>query len=143
MGIGPVELIVIGFPGSQFNGGILPALEDLVERDIISIVDGLLVSKDADGNLEFVEFEEVGSNADVAALSSLVGEANGLLSEEDVEEFASALEPGDSAAALLFEHTWAKGFRDALVASGAVLVADIRVPGFVVEEVMEALEEGE
>jgi hypothetical protein len=43
----------------------------------------------------------------------------------------------------LFEHTWAKGFRDAVVASGGVLLADIRVPGFVVEEVMEAIEEGE
>ena len=139
MGLGPVELLVVGFPGSQFNGGILPALKDVVERDIVSIVDGLLITKDLDGNVEFVEFEDEGANDDVMALSAMINEANGLLSDEDVDEIATALEPGDSAAALVFEHTWAKPFRDAIVNSGGVLVANVRVPGMVVDEVLAAV----
>ena len=139
MGLGPIEILVVGFPGSEFNGGILPALRDVVERDIVSIVDCLLVTKDLDGNVEFVEIEDAGANEDAAALAAMVGEANGLLSDEDVEEFAVALEPGDSAAVLVFEHTWAKPFRDAIVDSGGVLVANVRVPGIVVDEVMAEL----
>lgn len=140
MGLGPIEVIEVAFPGSEFNGDILPALEDLVERDVISIVDCLLVTKDPDGDIEFVELSEVGSNADVARLAALMGEANGLLSDEDIDELAAGLNPGDSGAVLVFEHTWAKPFRDAIDASGGELVANIRVPGLVVDEVLEALE---
>jgi hypothetical protein len=141
MGLGPIELLVIGFPGSDFNGGILPALKDVVERDIVSIVDGLLVTKDVDGDVAYVEIEDAGANEDVAALAELVDNANGLLSAEDVEDIAVALAPGDSAAFLVFEHTWAKPFRDAIVASGGVLVANVRIPGMVVDEVLADLAE--
>ena len=141
MGLGPIEVLVVGFPGSQFNGGILPALKDVVQRDIVSIVDGLLVTKDLDGNIAIVELEDAGANDDVAALAEMVGEANGLLSAEDVDEIAVALKPGDSAAFLVFEHTWAKPFRDAIVGSGGVLVANVRIPGMVVDEVMAELAE--
>jgi hypothetical protein len=141
MGLGPIELLVIGFPGSEFNGGILPALKDVVERDIVSIVDALLVTKDVDGDVAYVEIEDAGANEDVAALAELVANANGLLSAEDVEDIAVALAPGDSAAFLVFEHTWAKPFRDAIVASGGVLVANVRIPGMVVDEVLADLAE--
>lgn len=143
MGLGPIEVLVVGFPGSEFNGDILPALEDVVGRDIVSIVDCVLITKDPDGGIEFLEIEDDGANADVRRLAGLVNEANGLLSDEDIEEFAAALDPGDSAAALVFEHTWAKPLRDAIVGSGGFLLANVRVPGLVVDEVMEALEEGE
>lgn len=141
MGLGPIEVLVVGFPGSEFNGRILPALQDVVERDIVSIVDCLLITKAADGSVDFVEIDEVGSDSDVAKLAALMDEANGLLSSEDIDAFAEGLEPGDSAAALVFEHTWAKPFRDAVVHSGGVLLANMRVPGMVVDEVLEALEE--
>lgn len=141
MGLGPIELLFIKFPGSQFNGKILPALEDVVSRDIVSIVDCLLVMKTPDGDIEIVEVEDLGGSEDVQKLKNFVSETNGLIGEEDIEEFAWALEPGDSAAALVFEHTWAKPFQDALVASGAELVGDIRIPGAVGDEVLAAVNE--
>lgn len=141
MGLGPIEVLVVGFPGSRFNGGILPALEDVVERDIVSIVDCLLISKNEDGSVDFVEIEEAGSDEDIAKLAGLVGEANGLLSDEDIDAFSEALEPGDSAAALVFEHTWTRPFRDAVVDSGGVMVANIRVPGSIADEVLAAVGE--
>ncbi len=141
MGLGPIELIFIRFPGSQFNGQVLPALEDVVDRDIVSIIDCLLVTKTPDGEIELLEIEDVGGNEDVQALREFVSETNGLISDEDVEEFAWSLEPGDSAAALVFEHTWAKPFRDAIVSSGGELVGSLRIPGRVADEVLAAITE--
>ncbi|MGD2044115.1 MAG: DUF6325 family protein [Acidimicrobiia bacterium] len=141
--MGPIEVLVVGFPGSQFNGSILPALQDVVEKDIVSIVDCLLITKNEDGSVDFTEIEEVGSNEDVARLQELFDEVNGLLSDEDVEAFAEALEPGDSAAALVFEHTWAKPFQDAVVSSGGVMIANLRVPGVIADQVLAAVDEEE
>lgn len=141
MGLGPIELVFIRFPGSQFNGGILPALEDVVDRNIVSIIDCLLVTKTADGDIELLEIEDLDANPDVQRLQKFVAETNGLISDEDIDEFAWALEPGDSAAALVFEHTWVKPFRDALVDSGGELVANVRIPGMVADEVLAAIAE--
>ena len=139
MALGPIAVIVVGFPGNRFNGEIIPELEKLVESDTISVVDGLLVMKTADGEVEFVEFDQDGENADAARLAGLFDQIDSLISDEDVDELAAGLEPNSSAAILVFEHTWAKPFRDAIVASGGVLAADFRVPGAVVDELLDEL----
>jgi hypothetical protein len=141
MTLGPIEVIVAGFPGNRFNGKIMPALQSLVDRDIVSVVDGLLIMKDAEGVVTYVELEEIDANEDAAALAGLLDLTDGLLSDEDVEELAMALEPNSSAAALVLEHTWAKPLRDAIVDSDGVLIANFRVPGLVVQEVLDALAE--
>ncbi len=139
MALGPIEVLVVGFPGNRFNGEILPELERLVEAETIAIVDGLFLMKDADGDIEFIEFGEDDANADAARLASLMTQVDSLISDEDVEELAAPLEPESSAAMLVFEHTWAKPFRDAIVASGGVLAANFRVPGLAVEELLAEL----
>jgi hypothetical protein len=139
MALGPIEVLVVGFPGNQFNGEILPELERLIENDTISIVDGLFLRKDADGEVTFVEFDEDGANADAARLASLLNQVESLISDEDVMELADGLEADSSAAILVFEHTWSKPFRDAIIDSGGVLAANFRVPGLVVEELLTEL----
>jgi hypothetical protein len=143
MALGPIEVLVVGFPGNQFNGEILPELERLVDEDIISVVDGLLLTKEADGEVSFVEFDEEGANDDAARLVALMNQVESLISDEDVFELAENLVPDSSAAILVFEHTWAKPFRDAIIGSGGVLAANFRVPGLVVDELMSELAEGE
>lgn len=137
----PIEVLVIGFPGNRFTGGILPELEMLVEKGVITVVDGLLITKDEDGNVAYLELDQIDPGEDVAAFWRLLAESNGLLSDEDVEAFAAALEPGSSAAALVFEHTWFIPLRDEIVASGGILLANVRVPGVVVDEVLTAVAE--
>ena len=139
MALGPIEVIVVGFLGNQFNGEIIPELERLVESDTISVVDGLFVLKDADGEVEFVEFDELDANDDAERLAGLIDRLESLISDEDVAELAAALEPISSAAMLVFEHTWVKPFRDAIVASGGVLAANFRVPGLVVDQLLDEL----
>ncbi len=139
MALGPIELLVIGFPGNRFTGGILPEIERLVDNDVITLVDALLIYKDIDGGVEILELDQVDAGQDVAALGEFLDESNGLISEEDMEGFADALEPGSSAAALAFEHTWFKPLRDELIDSGGILLDDIRIPGLVVEEILTAV----
>ena len=141
MALAPIELLVIGFPGNEFTGGILPELETLVENGVITVVDALLILKDEDGNVDFLELDQIDAGEDIAALGRFLIEGNGLLSDEDVEEFATALEPGSSAAALVFEHTWFKPLRDEILDSGGILLANMRVPGLVVNEVLSLVEE--
>lgn len=138
--LGPIEVLVVGFPGNRFTGGILPELEALVEAGTISIVDGLFITKDEVGDVTFVELDQIDENEDAAALGRFIGSSLDLLSDEDAAEFAAALEPNSSAAALVFEHTWFKPLRDELIGSGGVLVANMRIPGLVVEEVLAAVE---
>jgi len=139
MSLGPIEVLVIGFPGNRFNGAILPELERLVAAGTISIVDGLFLHRDGDGEVTFLELEEVGSDEAVARLASLLDQVESLISDEDVAELAAGLEPDSSAAILVFEHTWAKPLRDAVLDSGGVLAANFRVPGLVVDELLDEL----
>ena len=106
-----------------------------------SIVDGVLVTKDADGDVTFTEFEELGANPDAAALANVMNQLESLISDEDIITLAETLEPNNSEAILVFEHTWAKGLRDAIVNSGGVLANNFRVPGLVVEELLAELAE--
>jgi Family of unknown function (DUF6325) len=141
MGLGPIEILVIEFPGSQFTGEIIPELERLIESDTISIIDGLLVKKDLNGDVTFIEFDELGINDDASKLAGVVDQLDALISDEDVEAWAAELAPGNSEAILVFEHTWAKPFRDAVVRSGGVLGANIRLGGEVVDELLAELAE--
>ncbi|HSP28044.1 MAG TPA: DUF6325 family protein [Ilumatobacteraceae bacterium] len=141
MALGPIEVLVVSFPGNQFTGGIIPELERLVGNDTISIIDGLLVRKDADGEVTFIEFAELGGDADVERLAGVMDQLESLISEEDVQELAASLEPDSSEAILVFEHTWAKPLRDAIVSSGGLLANNFRVPGMVIDELLAELAE--
>ena len=109
MAIGPVEYIIVGFPGNKFNGEIAPELGKLVESGTIRILDLVFITKDADGEVRAVEFED---HDDVALFNALEGEVGGLISDEDIEYAATELEPNSSAALLIWEDLWAAPFVD-------------------------------
>ncbi len=139
MSLGPIEVLVIAFPDNQFNGHIIPELEKLVEAGTISVVDGLFLTKDADGDIAFIEFDQLGANHDAARLASLLDQLDSLISDEDVAELSEQLPLNSSGAILVFEHTWAKPFRDAIVGSGGVLAGDFRVPGIAIDALLDEL----
>ena len=136
MAIGPVEYIILGFPGNHFNGEIAPELGKLVESGTIRVLDLVFISKDGDGNVAAVEIED---HADVALFNALEGEVGGLISEEDIEYAAADLEPNSSAALLIWEDLWATPFVEALRASGAVLIEGSRIPHDLIEAAEAAL----
>jgi uncharacterized membrane protein len=138
MALGPIEVVVLGFPGNRFTGEIRPRIVDLVQRDIVTVVDALLITKDEDGTVGFLELEQLVDDPEIAALSGLMSSRLDLLASEDATELASGLEPGSSALALVFEHRWMIPVREAIVESGGVLLADLHVPPDVVESVLAA-----
>jgi hypothetical protein len=125
--LGPVDWIVVEFPGSKFNGEIAPALNDLVERDLIQVLDLLFMRKDSDGTLEAFEISDL-DEAEVGGFRSHEQELAMLLSEEDVNAVAAAIEPGSSAAVLVWENKWAAHFGAAVRHAGGQLVASGRIP---------------
>jgi hypothetical protein len=121
----PAEYMIFGFPGNQFNGTLAPALADLVDKGLIRIRDLLFISKDADGNVASFEIDQVD---ELKPFLDVTGEAGGLLTPEDVEHAAEALEPNSSAALLIWEDLWAAEFAEALRASGGVVLEGGRIP---------------
>ena len=106
MAIGPVEYIIVGFPGNQFNGEIAPELGKLVESGTIRILDLVFIMKDEAGEVHAMEYED---HDDVALFNALEGEVGGLISPEDIEYAATEMEPGSSAALLIWDALIAKG----------------------------------
>jgi hypothetical protein len=125
--LGPVDWIVVEFPGSRFKGEIIPALDDLVERNIVRILDLLIMKKDDDGNLEAFELSDL-DDAELGSLRSYETELAMLLSEDDVHAVAAAVEPGSTAAVLVWENSWAAPFASAVRRAGGQLVASGRIP---------------
>jgi len=136
--LGPIDYILVEWPGRQPNGEVAPHLIDLVDRGLIRILDLTFIAKDEDGTVRGLELAEVGG--EVAELSVFEGASSGLLSDEDIDEAGGALEPGTAAALLVFENSWAAPFASAVRRSGGQLVASGRIP---VQAVLAALDAAE
>jgi hypothetical protein len=133
--MGPIDYVLVEWPGRQPEGQIAPHLVDLVDRGLIRILDLAFLVKDEDGTIAALEIADLGG--DVAELSIFEGASSGLLSEEDHVEAGAALEPGTSAALVVYENTWAAPLATAVRQSGGQLVAGGRIP---VEDVLAALD---
>jgi uncharacterized membrane protein len=136
--MGPIDYLLVEWPGRQPNGEVAPHLVDLVDRGLIRILDLAFVAKDEDGTVAGLELADLGDGA--AELEVFEGASSGLLSDDDLTEAAAALEPGTSAAILVFENTWAAPFASAVRRSGGQLVASGRIP---VDDVLAALDAAE
>ncbi len=136
--MGPIDYLLVEWPGRQPNGEVAPHLVDLVDRGLIRILDLTFITKAEDGTVAGLELADLGG--EVAELSIFEGASSGLLSDEDINEAAGALEFGTSAALLVFENTWAAPFASAVRRSGGQLVASGRIP---VQAVLAALDAAE
>jgi uncharacterized membrane protein len=134
---GAVELAVIEFPGSRFNGGIVPALAQLVNDGIVTILDLVFVTKDEAGNVIGVELGDL-DDEDAASFDDLDGEVNGLPSDEDLQIAGEALAPGSSAALIVWENSWARRLVSEIAAAGGRLVAHDRLDSEAVQTALAA-----
>ena len=135
--LGPVDYLVIEFPGSNFNGEILPELAALVQRGIVRVLDLVVIKKTQDGSYEAFEFGDPDAGA-LGEIRELEEELADLLSEDDVTAVAEALEPGSTAGLLVYENLWAATFASAVRRSGGQLTASGRIP---VQALIGAIEE--
>ncbi len=136
--LGPVDYLIVAFPGNQFKGEIVPALADLVENGTIRIIDLAFVGKNAAG--EVVAFELLDLDPEVKkAFEDMGVEVNGLLNEDDLMSTGEKLDPDTSAALLVWENVWARNVADALRNAGGILVDFQRIPHEVVQAARDAV----
>lgn len=133
MAVGPVEIVTIGFEQGRFDGSILEELTKVVDSGTITLIDGVVVRKSGEHEYDLAELTEI------PELHAIAARVTSVLTDEDVDTVAEDLPVGSAAAVLVFEHTWVLPLRDAIVNAGGVLLDSVRIPGLVVEEVLEAI----
>jgi len=136
--LGPIDYILVEWPGRQPNGEVAPHLVDLVDRGLIRILDLAFIHKDESGAVSALELSDLGDGA--GELAVFEGASSDLLGDDDLDEAGNALEPGTSAALLVYENSWAAPFAAAVRRSGGQLVASGRIP---VQAILAALDEAE
>ena len=134
--VGPIDYIVVEFPGSKMTGEGLPIIVDLVDRGIIRLLDLAFFKKELDGTVTGLVLADLDGDGTLD-LTVFEGATSGLLGPDDIDEASAVLEPGSSAGILVYENTWAGPFVSALRRGGAEVVASGRIPA---DEVLALLE---
>lgn len=139
--LGPIDYLVIEFPADRPpDGSALPHLLDLVDRGIIRVLDFAFARRELDGSVVGVEISDLDMTGDID-VGVFASASTGLLDDEDISDAGSVLEPGCTAAVLVYENTWAAPFATALRRNGAQLVANGRIPVQAVLASLDALDD--
>ncbi len=138
---GPVDYVVVEFPAgkSTFTGEMAAALEDLVKRSLVRLLDLLIIQKDADGSFEAVELSDL-DDSEAGELRMFEKDVAELLAEDDVAAIAEAMEPGSVAGVLVWENSWAAPFASSIRRAGGQLIASGRIP---IQAILAVIEEDE
>lgn len=136
VGVGPIDYVLIEFPGAQFNGQIAPNLVELVNSGQIRLLDLVFVHKGEDGSVESIELSDA-TPAEAGDLADMDVAYAGVLAEDDLEAAAEVLEPNSAALLLVWENTWAAPLATAIRESGGELVASGRIP---INQILQALD---
>lgn len=134
--MGPIDYLVVEFPGARLTGEIMPLLVDLVDRHIVRILDLVFIRKDADGSVTVIELADLDGDGELD-VTVLDGVSSGVLGGDDIDDAAGVIEPGSAAGIVIYENVWAAPFAAALRRAGGEVVAGGRIP---LEDVAEALD---
>jgi len=139
--LGPIDYLVVGFKGNNFDGSVLEALKKATESGAIRVVDLLFVIKDADGTVAMAELED--QHDELKEVSKAIGHDGDmpLLTEEDVEKLGKSMDNDTSAGVLVIEQLWAKDLKKALLDLDAELIDEGRIHPDVIAAAVEELEE--
>ena len=133
MALGPIDFLALEFPGNKFDGSILTSIFELVQAEIIRIIDLVVIVKDREGNLVVRELKELDPDA-VRILDPLRVEVTSMITRNDIDGIAAALDNNATAGLMLFENLWAIKTKQAMLDANAHLLMFERIPHEVVEE---------
>ena len=145
--LGPVQMLIVGFTGDNFDGSIMEELDRLKEHDIVRLIDLLFVKKNEDGEIEVAqrsdlnaeEAQEFGAiigalvglgadgeeGAEYGALAGAAELQDGHVFDDDaVWYLGDAIPDGTAAAVALLEHRWAIPLRDKIAQAGGLTLSD-------------------
>ena len=134
MTLGPVDFIALEVPGNRFKGEILPDLLELVDKEIIRIIDLVIITKDQ-GQVTVRELREL-DPGHMEMVNPLKAEASQLITRTDIDAIAEQLADNSTAGLLLIENLWAKKTQQAMLDANSRLVMFERIPPDVVEEAL-------
>lgn len=138
--MGPVDYLVVEFPGNRMTGEAFPLLVDLVDRGLVRILDLVFVRKDIDESVAGLELKDLDGDGELD-LAVFEEASSGLVGEDDIQEAGNALEPNSSAGILVYENVWAAPFAAGVRRSGGQLVASGRIPVQAVLAALDAIEQ--
>lgn len=130
---GPVDISVVSFAGDRPDDATIAAIEELIDSGEIAVLDLLFVSRAANGDLTVTEFEDVGEEWGFTRIEL---PASGVIGDNDVDDLASMIEPGRSAAVIAIELLFAKRLTSRLAESGGLVLHSERIPAAVVNAVL-------
>lgn len=134
---GPIDFLIVGFEGNNFNGGVLTSLADAVKNGVIDVLDLVVISKDNEGTVTVLDLSKLGDGYTLEIFSGVSGE---FVKQEDIDETGELLENNTSAGLLIIEQLWAKPLKKALIDAGGVLVSEGRIHPEAAEELNQGSE---
>ena len=137
MPVGPVELLVLSFPTENADPGVIAAMQEVVDGGFITVLDLVFLSRAADGEIREIDVTESLEDVGLGILD--IGD-QALISEDDLELARDILDPGHSAAVIVYENSWARTVSGAIADAGGELTLHVRIPRDVVEAALEAAE---
>ena len=106
---GPVDFLLLEFPGDRPTGEAATALLDLVDAGIVRIYDLVVVRKETDGTFSGLDLNDLSADG-LGGFAAFAGARSGLLDDDDLRQAADALRPGTTAALIVYENSWAGPF---------------------------------
>jgi Family of unknown function (DUF6325) len=137
MPVGPVDLLVLSFPSENADPAVIAALQDVVRSGFVTVLDLVFLSRSKDGVISEIDVTE---DLDDVGLGLLELREQALISEDDLELARDILDPGHSAAVIVYENSWARKVSGAIADAGGELTLHVRIPRDVVEAALEAAE---
>jgi Family of unknown function (DUF6325) len=135
--MGPIDYLIVEFPGRRAPGAGLPLFLDLVDRGIVRILDLVIIRKEPDGTVVRQNLADLSPE-----LAAFEGVSSGLLDQHDIDNTAAVIARDSAAGLLVYENRWAAPFVAAVRREGAALVATGRLPLEAVLAQLDATEAG-
>ncbi|HET6529722.1 MAG TPA: DUF6325 family protein [Actinoplanes sp.] len=140
--IGPIDFVLLEFPGDADTKACADALMELVERDTIHLFDLMVIRKALDGSYSGIDLRDMTSSG-LGGFHMFAGSRSGLVGDDDMAEAAAAMEPGTMAALLVYENTWAARFVGAALEAGGEVIASQRIPATDLMAALDRLDAGQ
>ncbi|NEW38111.1 DUF1269 domain-containing protein [Nocardia cyriacigeorgica] len=128
--LGPVELVVLSFPGTRIDSAVTTALAEVVDRGYVTVVDLIYLAMDDAGEVRQIEVDE--SLTDIG-LDGVTVDARGLVSDDDLDVVRAAMDPGTSAVVIVYEQTWARKLAGTVRDAGGEVALHVQIPRDAVE----------
>ncbi|VFA97393.1 DUF6325 family protein [Nocardia cyriacigeorgica] len=123
--LGPVELVVLSFPGTRVDASVTAALSDVVDGGYVTVLDLIYLSMDEAGEVRQIEVDE---SLTETGLDGVTVDPRGLVSDADLDVVRDAMDPGTSAVVIVYEETWARTLAGTVRGAGGEVALHVQIP---------------